>query len=208
MKLTVTTFLTIDGVMQGPGGPDEDTSGGFEHGGWLAPYLDEALGASVGEKFSHADAFLLGRRTYEIFAASWPNFPDKDDPVASRLNTLPKYVVSTTLENADWEKTEWPGSELLQGEVPEAVAELKRRPGRELQVHGSGDLVHTLARHDLVDEYRLLIFPVLLGTGKRLFVEGAAPTAFRLTGSTTNTTGVTVQTYERAGKPEYGRVAD
>jgi dihydrofolate reductase len=203
MKLTVTTFVTMDGVMQGPGGPDEDTTGGFEQGGWVVPYFDEALGASMGERFGTADAFLLGRRTYEIFASYWPKVTDPSDPVAGPLNRLPKYVASRTLK-----KTDWPGAELLQGDVVEAVAELKGRPGRDLQVHGSGDLVHTLAQHDLVDEYRLLIFPVLLGAGKRLFVEGSAPTAFRLTGSTTNPMGVTVQTYERAGKPEYGRVGD
>lgn len=203
MKLTVTTFVTIDGVYQGPGGPDEDTTGGFDHGGWLVPYFDEGLGASMAEKFSHADAFLLGRRTYQIFAGYWPKVTDTAGPIAGPLNSLPKYVASRTLDKADW-----PGSELLSGDVAEAVAELKRLPGRELQVHGSGDLVHSLARHDLVDEYRLLIFPVLLGTGKRLFAEGCAPAAFRLTGSTANTTGVTVQTYERAGKPEYGRVED
>lgn len=201
MKLTVTTFVTIDGVYQGPGGPDEDTSGGFEHGGWVVPYFDEALGASMAEKFSHADAFLLGRRTYEIFSGYWPKVTDPVNPIAGPLNALPKHVASRTLRTADW-----PGSELLHGDIAEAVSELKRRPGRELQVHGSGHLVHTLARHDLVDEYRLLIFPVVLGTGKRLFTEGCAPTAFRLAGSTTSTSGVTVQTYERAGKPGYGRV--
>jgi dihydrofolate reductase len=203
VKLTVTTFLTIDGVYQAPGGPDEDTTGGFEHGGWLVPYFDQALGASMAERFSHVDAFLLGRRTYEIFAGYWPKVTDPADPIAGPLNSLPKYVASNSLDKVDWA-----GSELLKGNIAEAVAELKRRPGRELQVHGSGALVNSLARHGLVDEYRLLIFPVVLGTGKRLFAEGSAPTAFRLTGSTTNSTGVTVQTYERAGEPEYGRVGD
>lgn len=203
MKLTVTEFVTIDGVTQGPGGPDEDTSGGFEQGGWLVPYFDASLGASMAEKFGLADAFLLGRRTYEIFAGYWPNVTDPANPVAGPLNSLPKYVASRTLE-----ATRWPGSQLLRGEIAEAVSGLKRRPGRELQVHGSGNLVHTLARHDLVDEYRLLIFPVLLGAGKRLFPDGSAPTAFRLTGSATTSAGVTVQTYERAGRPEYGRVQD
>lgn len=203
MKLTVTEFVTIDGVTQGPGGPDEDTAGGFEHGGWLVPYFDEALGASMAEKFGLADAFLLGRRTYQIFASYWPNVTDPANPVAGPLNALPKYVASHSLDALEWQ-----GSTLLQGDVAEAVGELKRQEGRELQVHGSGNLVHTLARHDLVDEYRLLIFPVLLGAGKRLFAEASMPTAFRLTGSTTNSTGVTTQTYERAGRPEYGRVAD
>jgi dihydrofolate reductase len=201
MKLTATMFVTIDGVYQAPGGPEEDTSDGFQHGGWLVPYFDQSLGESMVEKFGHVDAFLLGRRTYEIFAGYWPKVTDPADPIAAALNTLPKYVASHTLD-----KTEWANSEVLSGDIAEQVAELKRRPGRELQVHGSGALVNFLARHDLIDGYRLLIFPVLLGTGKRLFAEGTVPTAFRLTGSTTSGTGVTVQTYERAGAPEYGTV--
>jgi dihydrofolate reductase len=201
MKLTATMFVTIDGVYQAPGGPEEDPSDGFQHGGWLAPYFDQALGESMVEKFSHVDAFLLGRKTYEIFAGYWPKVTDPADPIAGPLNSLPKYVASHTLDKAGWAN-----SEVLSGDIAEQVAELKRRPGRELQVHGSGALVNFLARHDLIDGYRLLIFPVLLGTGKRLFAEGTAPTAFRLTGSMTSATGVTVQTYERAGAPEYGTV--
>ena len=203
MKLTATMFVTIDGVYQAPGGPEEDPGGGFQHGGWLTPYFDQALGESMVEKFSHVDAFLLGRRTYEIFAGYWPNVTDPANPIAAALNSLPKYVASHSLD-----KAEWANSEVLSGDIAAQVAELKRRPGRELQVHGSGALVNFLAQHDLIDGYRLLIFPVLLGTGKRLFAEGTVPTAFRLTGSMTNGTGVTVQTYERAGVPEYGTVAD
>lgn len=204
MKLTVTTFLTIDGVMQAPGGPEEDTSGGFTHGGWLAPYFDEVLGEVMTAKMGRADAFLLGRRTYEIFAGYWPKVDGADDPIAGALNRLPKHVASRTLDSVAWA-----GAELIEGDdVPQAVAELKRRPGRELQVHGSAELVHTLAEHDLVDEYHLLVFPVLLGSGKRLFADGLAPTAFTLASSRTNPTGVTVQTYERAGKPEYGLVGE
>ncbi|MCK1796911.1 dihydrofolate reductase family protein [Streptomyces sp. XM4193] len=201
MKLVVTTFLTMDGVMQAPGGPQEDTSGGFRHGGWLAPHFDETLGEVMTARMGQADAFLLGRRTYEIFAAHWPGVDNADDPIADSLNRLPKHVASRTLD-----RVEWQGAELIDGEVPQAVAELKKRPGRELQVHGSADLVHTLAAHDLVDAYQLLVFPVLLGSGKRLFAEGLEPTAFALTEARTSSTGVTVQVYERTGRPEYGLV--
>ncbi|MGH3068084.1 MAG: dihydrofolate reductase family protein [Streptosporangiaceae bacterium] len=202
MRLTLHTFLTLDGVMQAPGGPDEDPDGGFEHGGWSFPYGDEDFGVAVSGWFDQADAFLLGRKTYQIFAGYWPNVTDPGDPVASRLNTLPKYVASTTLETADWAS-----SSLLGGDVAAEVAKLKERPGRELQVHGSGQLAQTLIEHDLVDEYRLLYFPVHLGSGQKLFRDGAPAAALRLISATTTGTGVIIATYEPAGPARYGSYA-
>ena len=194
MRLTATTFLTLDGVMQAPGGPDEDRSGGFQHGGWSFPYADEDFGRLVTGWFGQADAFLLGRRTYEIFAAFWPLVADAADPVGSPLNALPKYVASRTLEEVTWQNTT-----LLQGDVADETAKLKERPGRELQVHGSGDLLQTLMAHDLVDEHRLFVYPVTVGSGRRLFREGAVPRSLELVETTTTSTGVVVATYRRGG---------
>ncbi|MBA9005779.1 dihydrofolate reductase family protein [Thermomonospora cellulosilytica] len=199
-RLVVNTFVTLDGVMQAPGGPEEDRSGGFEHGGWIAPHFDDTAGAFINEVIERAGSFLLGRRTYEIFAGYWPHVTDEDDVVASRLNTLPKYVASRTLDKADWHNT------TVIRDVPAEVAALKEQPGGELQVHGSGNLVQTLIEHDLVDAYNLLTFPVVLGTGKRLFPEGTTPGALRLTHTQTTGTGVVITSYERAGKPTYGTV--
>jgi dihydrofolate reductase len=194
MRLTATTFLTLDGVMQAPGGPEEDRSGGFAHGGWSFPYADQDFGRLVTSWFAQADAFLLGRRTYEIFAAFWPLVADAADPVASPLNALPKYVASRTLETATWQNTT-----LLEGDVAEEVAKLKEQPGRELQVHGSGDLLQTLMAHDLVDEHRLFVYPVVVGSGRRLFRDGAAPRSLTLVDTITTSTGVVVATYRRGG---------
>jgi dihydrofolate reductase len=199
MRLTVTTFLTVDGVYQAPGGPDEDTEGGFRHGGWSYPYVDEDFGRAIAEWFSKADAFLLGRKTYDIFASYWPKVTDQADPVASRLNTLPKYVVSGSQRQFDWDN-----SHLVTGDVPAEVARLKQLAGNEIQVHGSGNLVQTLIRHGLADEYRLLVYPVLLGTGKRLFPDGDIGAALRLVDSKTTGTGVQIMTYQPAGPAQYG----
>jgi dihydrofolate reductase len=203
MRLTLHTFLTLDGVMQAPGGPDEDRDGRFEHGGWSYPYGDQDFGAAMVGWFADADAFLFGRKTYEIFSGHWSNVTDADDPIASKLNALPKYVASTTLDSLTWRN-----SSLLGGDFAAGVAKLKEQPGNELQVHGSGGLAQTLIEHDLIDEYRLLFFPVHLGAGKRLFREGAKAAALRLTGTRTTGTGVIIATYEPAGPAQYGSYAD
>jgi dihydrofolate reductase len=199
MRLTLHMFVTLDGVLQSPGAPDEDPSEGFDQGGWLVPYADEDMMRAMAGFFDEADAFLLGRRTYEIFAAFWPQVTDPDDPIANRLNSLPKYVASRTLEDVSWE-----GSTLLKGDVETEVAELKGKPGRELQVHGSGGLAQTLMKHDLIDEYRLLTYPVVLGKGKRLFADGAKPAALNLIDHKTTSTGVSIDVYTPAGEPTYG----
>lgn len=204
MRLTLHTFLTLDGVMQAPGGPDEDRDGGFAHGGWSFPFGDQDFGAAVGGWFEHASAFLLGRKTYEIFAGHWPLVTDPGDPVASKLNALPKYVASTTLTSADWNNSTLIGGS---GDLAAEVAKLKEQPGDELQVHGSGALAHTLIEHDLVDEYRLSYFPVHLGTGKKLFRDGAAAAALRLVSATTTSTGVIIATYQPAGPVQHGSYA-
>ncbi len=198
-SLTIAAFLTLDGVMQAPGGPGEDRDHGFEHGGWSFPYAGEDMREVISEAFGRADCFLLGRRTYEIFAASWPNFPDKDDPVASRLNTLPKYVVSTTLASADWQPTT-----IIRGDVAAEVAKLKDRHEGEIQVHGSAALAQTLHACGLVDEYRLFIEPVVLGTGKRLFEPGSTPTALQLIDNRAMDKGSVLAIYRPVGKPTYG----
>ncbi|MGH2462541.1 MAG: dihydrofolate reductase family protein [Candidatus Limnocylindria bacterium] len=199
MQLTVTTFLSVDGVMQGPGGPNEDRSGGFDRGGWLVPHFDDATGAFMVEVFDKVDAFLLGRRTYEIFAAYWPKVTDPQDPIASRLNTLPKYVVSKTLGSADWQN-----STIVNGDVGAEVARLKAMPGRELQVHGSGTLVRTLLENDLVDELRLLVFPVIVGAGRHLFPDAGLATGLRLVDSRTTGSGTAIHIYRPVGRAEFG----
>ncbi len=199
MKLIVGAFLSLDGVMQGPGGPDEDREGGFDLGGWLVPYADEDMGNFMVESITSTDALLLGRKTYEIFAAHWPKVTDENDPIATKLNSMPKYVASRTLD-----RVEWNNSTLLKGDAAEAVAELKRQAGGDLQTQGSTDLAQTLIRHDLVDEYRLLVYPVVLGKGKRLFREGNPPAALRLVDTKTSSSGIAMHTYESAGKPTFG----
>jgi dihydrofolate reductase len=193
-KLVVVEMLSLDGVMQAPGGPDEDRSSGFEHGGWAMPYFDQVAGEEAGKSMAATGAFLFGRKTYEIMAAYWPNHPD-DDIFSNVLNSLPKYVASTTLD----EPLAWSGSTLLKGDVAEAVAALKEEQVGNIVVLGSGQLARTLMEHDLVDEYGLTIHPLLLGPGKRLFDEAGAMRPMRLVDSKISTTGVILATYRPGG---------
>jgi dihydrofolate reductase len=201
MRLTLQTFLTLDGVMQAPGGSDEDIEGGFAHGGWSFPYGDEDFGTAMGGWLEKAEAFLLGRQTYDIFASYWPKVTDPDNLAATKLNGLPKYVASTTLRDPAWAQTT-----VLGPDVVSEVRALKDKPGKELQVHGSGALAQTLIEADLIDEYRLLTFPVLIGanSGKRLFRDRDKGAALTLTNSTTTSAGVIIATYEPAGPAKYG----
>lgn len=200
-KLVVGTFLTLDGIMQAPGGPDEDRDGGFPHGGWLVPYFDDEFLSIMTAWTLQAGAFVLGRKTYEMFAASWPNATDPADETAAAPNTRPKYVASRTLTTLGWQN-----SRLLSGDAAAAVARLKTEAGGELQVHGSGGLLQTLFQHDLVDTLRLWHFPVVLGTGKRLFGSGTVPRSFRLVEQRQIGTGAVLHVYDRAGGLRYGEV--
>src|SRR5215216_5453857 len=198
MKLTTNTNVSVDGVMQGLGGPEEDRSGGFERGGWAMPHFDSETAALTGEVYQRADAFLFGRWTYEVFAGSW-GANQGDNPISAALNTMPKYVASTTLTDPRWADTT-----VLSGDVAAAVGELKAKPGGELQVVGSLSLVRLLLDNDLVDEITLLTYPVVVGQGRRLFPDAGQDTALELVESRATTSGVTMQVYRTAGRPQYG----
>ena len=202
MRLTVTTFLSLDGVYQSPGGPDEDGTG-YEYGGWTAPYFDENSGKFITANFANVEAFLLGRKTYEIFAGYWPRVTDPDNPIAAPLNSLPKYVVTSTLASLDWNN-----STPVTGNLVDEVGKLKARPGNELQVHGSGQLAQALIAGGLVDELRLMIFPVILGTGKQLFPREPVAAAMRLADSQTTSTGVMMLTLRPDGPARFGTVGE
>jgi dihydrofolate reductase len=192
--LAVNTFMSLDGVMQAPGGPDEDPTGGFELGGWGASYFDDEMLGQVAESAPYE--LLLGRGTYEIFAAHWPY---DEGPIADQLNSTRKHVASTTLDRLDWNN-----STLIRGDVADYVRKLKSQDGPEIQVHGSPGLIQTLLEHDLIDEYRLWIFPVVIGTGKRFFGDGTIPAGLKLVDSKVSKTGVTINTYQRAGDVRRG----
>jgi dihydrofolate reductase len=199
MKLTTITNVSVDGVMQGLGGRDEDRRGGFERGGWALPLFDNEAEAFLSEVYQRADAFLFGRRTYEIFVGSWGAMPDPSvSPIAEALNTTPKYVVSTTLTDPRWADTT-----VLSGDVEAAVRDLKAKPAGELQVHGSGKLVRWLFDNQLFDEIILLTYPVIVGQGTRLFPDTGPDTALELVESRTTPLGVTIQVYRPTGRPQY-----
>ncbi len=201
-KLVVLAFISLDGVMQAPGGPKEDTSGGFKYGGWTFPYFDEEGGKVMAKQMGHKFDLLLGRKTYDIFAAYWPNAKAEEKTIADPLNNARKYVASRTLK-----KVEWENSELLKGDVAQAVRKIKGQEGPEIQVHGSGNLIQTLLKNDLVDELWLKIFPVTLGSGKRLFAEGTIPASFKLVENSVTPSGVIIASYARAGDVKTGSFA-
>lgn len=192
-KLIVSTFLTLDGVMQAPGGPEEDDTSGFTHGGWSVNYWDDLMGQVMGAAMSTPFDLVLGRKTYDIFAAYWPRATEEDG--AKPLNDATKYVASRGHPTLEWSR-----SVLIEADAAEGIAALKKEDGPELQVHGSGNLIRTLMRHNLVDEYRLWVFPLVIGSGKRLFSEGTVPSGLKLVGSQVSTTGVVIGTYEPAGE--------
>jgi dihydrofolate reductase len=189
-NLTVLEHISLDGVIQAPGGPDEDPSGGFAYGGWIAPYSDEILGAALRKQMNRPFDLLLGRKTFDIWAPYWPQHADAWPGV----NTATKYVASNTMTSHAWQP-----SVFLSGDIPEKVASIKQQPGPDLHVWGSGDLLQTLMRHDLVDAFWLMVYPVTLGTGKRLFADGTIPAAFKVTESTVTSNGVMIVNYERDG---------
>jgi len=195
-KLVVNTFMTLDGVMQAPGGPPEDPSGGFTYGGWSVNYWDDVMGQTMGEFMGKPFDLILGRKTYEIFAAHWPY---SNEPGADQLNNAKKYVASRTLNKVDWNN-----SALLKEDVVQEIRKLKEQDGPELQVHGSSNFIQTLLKHNLIDEFHIWIFPVVIGSGKRLFGQGALPSGLKLTDSKTSSTGVIMATYEPAGELRTG----
>ena len=198
-KIIVLEHISLDGVIQAPGGPEEDTSDGFAHGGWVAPYQDDILGALVKKKMDMPFDLLLGRKTFDIWAAFWPQHAD----LWPRVMTATKYVASNTMTSHEWQP-----SVFLNGDVAEKVAKLKQEQGPDLHVWGSGNLLQTLMKHDLVDVFSLMIYPLTLGTGKRLFVAGTIPAAFKVTESVVGSTGVVAMTYERAGAVKTGTVSE
>ena len=198
-KLVVLSFITLDGVMQAPGGPEEDPTGGFKHEGWVVGNSDDFLLKVMVKQTSKPFNLLLGRKTYEIFAAYWPYVNSSENPFAAKLNNAKKYVASKTLTKLDWNN-----SELINGDVPEGIKRIKEQDGPEIQIHGSGNLIQTLLKHDLVDELWLKIFPVTLGAGKHLFAEGTISAAFNLFESETSPSGVIIASYKRAGEVKTG----
>ena len=208
MRLTLHTFLTLDGVLQAPGGPDEDRDGDFTYGGWSFPYGDQDFGVAVAGWFEHASAFLLGRRTFDIFRGFWPDQTDPANSIATAINSLPKYVVSNSLSEADatWRGEHPDTARLVTGDVAAAVQALKDEPGDELQIWGSSKLLQTLLQHELVDRFRLMTFPLVLGSGHRLFNDGILPATMRPVALTVTDLGIVIGTYEPAGPVRYGQM--